>query len=408
MGVCIALVVAVMTPSKVLADPLVVQSDTKLIPSLTITERYDSNVFFTSGGNTADYVTTVSPQLMINHAGHFVSGSLLTTLTGEAYVKNPGLNYIAPSGALRMNLDNLIGQVTRRAKLTVTDSFSYTPKPLAFLGPESGNAGPETFVRGVQAQRANSLTNVASVIGSYSVTPWVTLQGSYMYSIMRFGTAIAPPGGAAISPAFFNTKFQNYSIGPQFQVTPLDVVSITYQGSRATYSQGTAFNSGFQTEGATLGWVRTLTPTLTANASGGITKLGTGPTSSIQYMADASLQWKYANGTATLKYSRSVFPSFFIAAVPLLSQVLTASATYALSGNLTATGSASYARNEAVSGFPLSFISYSASVSLTYSISRMLSATASFTHMNFDQRFLASQIEFDRNLASISLRGEWN
>ena len=142
-------------------------------------------------GNLEDYVTTVAPQLRIDHSDRLVTGSLTGTVTGEAYAKNPGLNYIAPSGALTMNLDGLMGQLDKRARLTVSDSFAFTPKPLAFIGPSTGSEVPDTFVRGIQTQRANSRTNVAIVTGGYQFTPVVALQGSYTNSIFRYGTVFA-------------------------------------------------------------------------------------------------------------------------------------------------------------------------------------------------------------------------
>ena len=136
---------ALIGPMEAGADPLIVQSETKLVPALTIAERYDSNVFFVQGKNLEDYVTTVTPQLKIDHSGRLISGSLVTQLTGEYYVKNPGFNYIAPSASLNLNLDDLIGQLDRKAKLKVIDNFTYTPRPLAFIGPETGSAVPDTF-----------------------------------------------------------------------------------------------------------------------------------------------------------------------------------------------------------------------------------------------------------------------
>jgi hypothetical protein len=356
-------------------------------------------------------VTSVTPQLRIDHSGRLLSGSLTGTLTGEAYVKNPGLNYIAPSGALTMNLDNLIGQLDRRAKLTVSDSFMFTPKPLAFIGPSAGSDVPDSFVRGIQAQRANSRTNMAMATGSYVLTPWISLQGSYTYSIMRFGTAFnAPSSAQATSTAsFFNTSYQNYSVGPEFQVTPLDSLSTFYQGSRSHFSQGGSFNSSFQTQGGTAGWKHTFTPTLTADASAGLTQIETGGNTALTYLANASLEWKHEHGVATIRYSRSIFPSFFIVAVPLLSNVVTASGTYLITGQLSATGSANYARNESTSGqTQLSFDSYSATAMLNYSITRTITAIASFTHSEFMQSFAGRDLTFNRNVVSLSLRGEWN
>src|SRR5688572_6173894 len=87
------------------ADPLLVHSNTQIMPTLTIAERYDSNVFFIAGGNLQDYVTTVTPQVRVEHTGRLITGTLTGTLTGEHYAKNSGLDYIAPSAAINLNLD---------------------------------------------------------------------------------------------------------------------------------------------------------------------------------------------------------------------------------------------------------------------------------------------------------------
>ena len=48
--------------------------DTQIIPSLSVAERYDSNVYFVRGENVEDYVTTVSPQLTLSHRNQWVDG----------------------------------------------------------------------------------------------------------------------------------------------------------------------------------------------------------------------------------------------------------------------------------------------------------------------------------------------
>ena len=403
-GIVLAVVIAFLIPIGVGAEPLLVQSDTKVIPVLTVAERYDSNVFFIQGRNLEDYVTTITPQLRIDHSGRLVSGSLIGTLTGEAYVKNPGFNYVAPSGALNLDLDNLVGALDRRAKLKVTDSFMYTPRPLAFLGP-APTEGPDTFIRGIQASRANSRTNMAMATAAYELTPVVTMQGSYTHSIMRFGTILVQRNASA----FFDTTYQSYSFGPQFRVTPLDVLSVNYQGSHSEFGQAGVFHSSFKTQGGTVGWNHMFTPTWTASGSVGLTQIGTGTSAITTYLADASLEWKHEHGMAMIRYSRSVFPSFFLVAVPLLSQVISVSGTYNVSGNLSLTGSANYAINESTTGqVPLKFESYSTSASLNYAITRSVSAIASLTHSKFNQSFAGSDSTFNRNVVSLSLRGEWN
>src|SRR5438445_9600816 len=50
--------------------------ETNIIPSVTLSERYDSNVFFVPGGNLDDYVTSVSPQLRVVHMGQLIEGTI--------------------------------------------------------------------------------------------------------------------------------------------------------------------------------------------------------------------------------------------------------------------------------------------------------------------------------------------
>src|SRR5688500_14083782 len=179
-GIGVVVLMTVMAiGAEVQADPLLAHSNTKIMPILTIAERYDSNVFFVPGQNLQDYVTTVTPQVRVEHAGRLVTGTLTGTVTGEHYAKNPGLDYIAPSAAINLNLDNLLGQIDKSAKLTITDRYAATPQPLAFLGPEGGNEVPESFVRGIQAARANTTTNMLMAMGGYELTQASSLNLTY-------------------------------------------------------------------------------------------------------------------------------------------------------------------------------------------------------------------------------------
>ena len=69
----------------------------RIIPTIMVGERYDSNVFFrppTPGLDREDYVTTASPQIRGLYAGSLISVNAVGGATGEYYAKNTGLNYI--------------------------------------------------------------------------------------------------------------------------------------------------------------------------------------------------------------------------------------------------------------------------------------------------------------------------
>ncbi|MGH7183949.1 MAG: hypothetical protein ACREJN_18505, partial [Nitrospiraceae bacterium] len=114
-------------------------AQTNVIPSLSVSERYDSNVYFVQGGNLEDYVTRVSPQVRVFHKRQLIEGMVGGGATGETYVRNPGLNYIAGNGIVNLNLDRAMGELIRGLGLRIFDTYVYTPQPLAFAAPVGGN-----------------------------------------------------------------------------------------------------------------------------------------------------------------------------------------------------------------------------------------------------------------------------
>jgi len=277
----------------------------------------------------------------------------------------------------------------------------FTPtRPVPFPGLVVGGNDATVFSRGIQTVRTNSTINAAQAEGAYELTPILSLDGKYLNSLYRTSTSLAGPGQNAF---LFNTNFQTINVGPRVFVTSRDTVTMAYQYLRSDFSRANVASS-FQTHGATLGWTRVLAPTLTASAMGGFTVFQGG---NVQYLADAMLEWKYQRGATTVHYSRSVFPSFFIAGLPLLSQLVTVSASYNVTPSLTVLGSGSYAKNESVPNPILSFESYAITGSVTYTINRYFSAVASVTRSNYTSTFAATESSFNRNVASLSLRGEW-
>jgi hypothetical protein len=389
------------------ADPLLVHSDTRIIPSLTIAERYDSNVFFVRGSHLQDFVTTVTPQVMVEHRGRLISGTLTGTLTGEHYVRNPGLDYIAPSVGAELNLDSVLAKIDRRAKLTISDKFRSTPQPLAFIGPQTGNDVPESFVRGIQSARANTRTNMFKAMGSYELTQASSFQVTYMHSIREYGQKFATPAVGS----FFNTTYQTITAGPQARVTPFDTLGLNYQYLQSDSSRGTndaSVNSGFSSQGGTVTWDRILTPTLKADAAGGISVVKSGSTQSVQYLMNGQLEWEHQNGSVKLLYSRAIFPSFFVVPSPLLSQVVSLSGSYNLTSHLSATGVVSYALNEAIGPVQLRYESISESISLNYAITRWLTGIVTVRRSDFNYVTGGTEVAFDRNVMILSLKGTWD
>ncbi|MDQ6735016.1 MAG: hypothetical protein M3Z35_13040, partial [Nitrospirota bacterium] len=235
MWILVVLVVAIAS-MYITLSPAYGQTKTDIIPSISVSERYDSNVYFTSTKQDAsDYVTTISPIVNIRRQSRLIdlSGSLLAS--GNFYVRNPSLNYASITANVSASLDSLMARFVKRTTLSVNDYFTYTPQPPAFYAPPASGAGaggPENFARGIQAVRANSLVNVFGMNGSYVIDPTISLIGSIRHQYMRFGSAFA----STVGGGFFNTQYLTVSVGPQFAVTTKDSVSVNANYSAAYYA----------------------------------------------------------------------------------------------------------------------------------------------------------------------------
>jgi hypothetical protein len=381
--------------------PASAQSQNEIIPSISISERYDSNVYFTTTNvNPADYVTTITPMVNIRRQSRLIdlSGSLLAS--GNFYARNPSLNYASVTANVNASLDSLMARFAKRTSLSVNDFFTYTPQPPAFYAPPAsgpGAGGPENFARGIQAVRANSLINVFGMNGSYVIDPTIKINGNITHQYMRFGSAFA----STVGGGFFNTQFLNASVGPQFAVTTKDNISVN-----ATYSAVSYSSTGFQLAGGTVGWQRKVSQRFSFNVNAGVTKFLTSQ-QPLQYVGSGQLSWQERSTVTTLTASRSVFPSFYVTSTALVSNVITLNVSRQFTERLTGSVSGNYAQNESVSGPTLKFTSYSGSLNINYLFTKRVTGTASYTRFVSNNTFAGGNFDFNRDIILLMVRYEW-
>ena len=381
--------------------------ETNFIPSLSVQERYDSNVYFIPGRKLEDYVTTFSPQLRVDHKNPLVDATVTGGADAEIFVKNPGLNYVAGNGSVDLNLSGLTNTLVRGLGLRLFDAIRYTPQPPAFAAPTGGSQLPEAFVIGIQAQRANSFSNAGRAEGSYAISPILSLTSTYSDQRIRFGRIQSPAGGGGLPAAsFISTNFQTVKSGPVLKASPVDTLTLSHQYQKGTFTRQ-GITSGFSTQGIIAGWTRLLTPTLTASVMGGITVFDR--TGNVQYLGSASLSWKGEATDVAVSYSRAVMPSFFVASTPLLSQIVNVTVNRRLTEALSLSINGNYAHSESVPDSSLlQFDSYAVTPGISYQINRMLTANLSYTNTMFDRRFGGQGSSFDRDMVLMKLAAEWN
>src|SRR5439155_20197731 len=253
----------------------------RVVPMLSISERYDSNVFFTPKANLAglnvkpeDFVTTVNPQLAVVHSGRLMQGMLLGGTTSEFYIQNPDLNYTGYNGQLSMELAQAVRRVLPRARsLMVSDAILYTPQLPAFFQGGANFIGlgvpgqtANIFGTGIQAFRINTFSNLGSAQGSYALSPTTEFGVGYTHSFLHFsGTFL----GVGSQNQVFNTTRQTINAGPRIQLSPRDALNLSY-----TYTKTNQPSFGtYNTHTAVASWARIISPSLSSNVSGGGTVL---------------------------------------------------------------------------------------------------------------------------------------
>jgi hypothetical protein len=375
-------------------------------PSISVSERFDSNVFFrpaSPGLKREDYVTRVSPSLRINHNGDYADGYLNMGAFSETYVNNPGLNYIGSNGSLSFNLDNTVKKLLPRASLTVTDSVFYSPTPPGFINPEAGTRPDDPanidniFARGLLTARTNRISNNGTVSASYATSVSTSLNASYSHAFLKFLDAL--PGGV------FDTTTQTGSVGGTVRLTALDTVTVNLAETQSSFTNGSASSFFMKSDRGTVGWSRTITPNISAQVGGGGVLFNNGRST---YLANASLAMKFSNHSATVSYARSVFPSFVGVATQVVGDVVSLSVVHNISQRWQLSESANYSHSSGFGGGnAIRFDSYGGSANLSYSIDRNWSTSLTYNYMKFNRESGAVTTEFDRHAVIWSVNASW-
>ncbi len=393
-------------------DPSSIRVGTGLnvVPSVQISERYDSNVFFApksrlQGLTPEDFVTTVAPQvrgLYTDHE-HLVKVNVVVGAVGSYYVNNTGLSYVGANAGAVLDMSDLVNKWRPGAKWTVSDTFFYSPQPPAFLvGGQSGEqANP--LVAGFQAYRTNTRSNSINTRFDLPLNTTVNLSGSYTNSFINYGASQVQQ-----APPLISQQAHAYTAGLVTNVSLYDSVRVDFIGNE--FDQGA--QGAFSARGGTLGWVHRFTPTITLNAAGGA-QLLSGELKGVQFpsiiapVGSLAIHWKDPTTFITLAYRSGITPAFQFQGAALLNH----SVSLNMSQNtpirdLTGLIGAYYSvANEygSKSGGALSWTTVGGTAGLRYRATQKLFLILTYNYLNVDNVFGGTHFAFDRHVAQLSL-----
>ncbi|GKS58301.1 hypothetical protein YTPLAS18_18280 [Nitrospira sp.] len=392
--------------------PAPVHADTKIIPAVSASERYDSNVFFAPasllapGTQLSDFVSSAGAGLEVLHKSRDFEAGLKTRGDVNVYVNNTNLNYLSTVTDGSVKLDKWVGQFSKGATLSVRDFFQYTPAPPGFLtGTRVAPSPDDPFSRGIQQFRSNTFRNTASIRGSLPIFRGISIQSSYSYSLFRVGSVLTSTTTAG--PAFFNTNVQTYSVGPNLRLSRSETIALLYQQSfvnQTRTGQGGP-SAYFDTKEVWANYTKVV-PDWTATVRGGIAiiePLGRAyPVVSLTFLPDPE-----RSTYVQVDLSRKVAPSYFIVGGALISNVAQVSVNRRLIKRANLGVIASYANNQVTPDVSQQFNTISTAVALRYDITRTVSANLSFTYNYFKSDQPALSYDFDRYVVSFALGAAW-
>lgn len=371
---------------------------------MTVSERYDDNVLYTSTNKQQDFVTSITAGARLNYRDDMVDGTFRGGLISEVYARNPGLNYVGANAAFNAALDNVAGKVVRGLGLSVSDVVSYSPKTQAFITPE---APVNSFINGMQAYRNNTLTNATNVLSTYALNPSDQIKASYSYQMIRFFND-QPVAGAV--GALFNSDVHTLLTGLEHHLNPTDSIGLSYQYQQMAFTPNTGGPSATVSVNGVMAPLKTsISRELTAEVSPGALILSSLPGQTL-WTLHTRLDWRDARTTASILFFRDIFPGFFFAG----SAIRTDGVTLSLSRNLTnqwtigSQSDFSSSRSLGAGSGSLRFKSFGERAFVNYNFYPGLFATASATYNHFTFGQAGSEFQLIRQVVMLTLTAEWN
>jgi hypothetical protein len=400
-----------------LLKPGLAQAEMKVLPSVSATQSYDSNVwggpkeFIPAGKKQGDFVSSISPQLQILSKDHRTETEFNAGVAGNLYVSNPELDYVSFNAAILSDLSGWVSQFMEGTRLKIADSFVYTPQPPSFLTGGQPPATADVLLRGIQGVRANTFQNNGSVSSSFDIARGFGLQARYNLGIMRFGQIFTQPTQTtAIPVAYFDTTYHGFSIGPTYRVSPEDSVSINYEPT-LNYLSGENTDQDFTSHALTAQYTKS-TPHWSATVRAGAVTLDVDEP--VYFSGGVSLAGTYDLTTRIrVNISRNVVPACYLGGGANLSDTAGLYIDHKLSRLLTLSIGGSYGRGTSLPVQAFVYKSYQGTAQLKYKLTRQFTASLSYERDYYSYEFIGfgeganSGFSFPRNFVSLSINATW-
>ena len=433
-------------------------AQTIIIPTLSISETYDSNVFYTPktllgpGFKAEDFLTTVTPQINIAHSGSQVNGTFSAGASIAKYVNNPSLDYTGINTAGQLDLKRWASSFSPRiSSLSVRGTYQFTPSLSGFGATTGGGLGTGYGATGISSPIDTGLiTNRVSmhnmnvgITGGYDLSRNTLLTASYSYSRLTFGNQ---SGG--VNNQLFGTDGHTTTTALATRVSPTDTVGTTATMSHYVQEGASGGGSGsFTTISGMATWGKLWTQKLSSSIGGGgiftlpIESTVPGQSIKSQFAPTGTVSMTYssfseglraagsapgpfdnlprlagslAQGgiiapgafTTSMSYNFSIFPSYALGVGPMKTHIIGVNASGGITSKLTAQAGLNYSHGS-MSTPASSFDSFGATAGASYLLGPVL-VNLTYNWLYFSNSFVQtaqaqSEYAFSKKMVMLSL-----
>lgn len=265
----------------------------RVVPSVSVREVYDSNIFFAPsdqlapGLNRDDFITTIVPQINFGQTNALMSANLSVGAIIQKFASNSNLDNVGFNAAAGIDLSRAVNRYLPRMRaVRVFGTYQFSPSTPAFgaggLGTIGGGgsfggggiglSGP--LDSGQLSQRIRTSIYNIGVSSSYALSPSADFQTSFTYSRLSFGSSYTPTTTTSGQALVFDTTSYSVTAGPTARISASDSLGFNY-----IFSQFSQANFGnFSTHSGRGTWGRSWSREISSTVNGGMTLVEPIPT----------------------------------------------------------------------------------------------------------------------------------
>jgi hypothetical protein len=387
-----------------------VHAETHYIPAVNLSQRYDSNVFYSPkefippDKQQWDFVTTLSPGLKLLNKSRVGDSQFEGWVSGNLYAYNTNLSYVSTYLNAKSDVTSWVHELLPGATLRLSEVFQYTPEPPAFLtGGKIAEA--DVFARGIQGYRANTFSNTVSADAGYSISRSVGLKTVYSYSLFRVGSFFVAAG---VPFTFFDTSIHNLGAGPTYTFDNGDTLFVRYSyiASDQVPTEASSGQSSFTFTAHTIQpeYVTVIVRGWTATISGGATLVEEAQNRTF-FSGRFALSNDFDRRTrASISVSRQAAPAYFGTGGALISNVAQVYLSHNLSRVFSLAVSGNYAHNETTTAPTFKIETAFGNAVLDYKLTRTTKVSLSQEYGYYN---ITGSPNFDRFATMLMLTTEW-